>query len=1336
MSATAKNQIFTAIHTVGTLLPSDMLTRISEGKDVPGAKPADYHLFGAASVRDDAERRWEYLKGAWVVLRDKLSPEVGSRVPADPTGLAIANWLEPLFAELGFGRIRKTGETGITSDDGTKQFAISHLWERIPIHLTSWDADLDKRLGPGLVPPQSLVQECLNRTEAHLWAMLSNGRQLRLLRDSTSLVGASYVEFDLEAIFDGELFSEFVLLYRLLHVSRFDVAAGALASTCWLEKWRVESIESGTRALDQLRVGVQTAITCLGTGFTSHPANAGLRANLEPELFKKALLRLVYRLVILFVAEDRDLLIPADADPATREQYEKYFSTVRLRATAGRRRGSAHTDRWQALCQVFDGLGREEGFPQVGLPGLGGIYDNAETDEILRGLSLSNETLLTAIRALSVTRDTTAKRNRAVDYRHLDAEELGSIYESLLELVPRYDPGDRSFQLVELAGNERKTTGSYYTPTSLISCLLDSALDPVLDDAQKRGELAASANPKLDRAAVIAEELLKTTVCDPACGSGHFLVAAARRIAKRVAAVREQNPEPTINAVRTALREVIGRCIYGVDLNPMAVELAKVSLWLEALEPGKALNFLDAHIKHGNSLLGTTPALQEAGIPDDAFKSIEGDDSKWVTQLRKTNLAERTGQESLFELNDDEKISTARFAVELEKITRAKANSLAEVHLQAAAFREWATSLDYLHAKNVADAWCAAFVWIKTPEAPPAITWSLFRALKDPDRNAASYRTRAEILRLTNEYRFFHWHLEFPDIFQTPPSPGADINATAGWSNGFSCILGNPPWERVRVQKVEFFAQRDEAIARAPNAAVRKRMIEELARSNSSLAEDFSAAKRRADCESHFLRFSVRYPLTGHGELNTFSMFSETARMLLGQAGRVGIIVPTGIATNATTQIFFRNIVETMSLASLYDFENRQGIFPAVDSTTKFCLLTLSGHMAQEPQAQFAFYIHNTSELDEPGRRFFLTPEEIILLNPNTGTCPIFRSRRDADITLDVYRRVPILIKEDDSAGNPWGISVMRMFDMSHDSALFKTRKVLESDGWTLSGNRFVRSVDEMLPLYEGKMLHHYDHHWATYTDDDSTRDILLAEKQDPTTVAMPHYWIAKSDVDARLALNAWERDWLFGWRDIAKAVNERTAISFVFDKAASGNKVPLMFVDGEAEESASLTACQGSFVLDYVSRQKISGTTMNLFIWQQLPVLTPAQLGPHTAFTTPRALELTYTAYDMEPFARDLGDKGAPFRWDEDRRFLMRAELDALFFHLYGIERDDVDYIMDTFPIVKRKDEAKYGAYRTKDQILEIYDAMARATASGTEYQTILSPAPGHGARHPARKG
>lgn len=1321
MSATAKNQVFTAVHTIGALLPADMLQRISEGKDISGSTPADYHLIGARSVQDEAERHWDYLKGAWRELRTKLPYAAEAAAPADPTGLAQTQWLEPLFAELGFGRLTRT-PVGISSD-GAKTFPISHRWQHIPIHLTAWNTDFDKRPGPGTVPPQSLVQECLNRTEAHLWAVLSNGRQLRLLRDSTSLAGAACVEFDLEAIFDGELFSEFVLLYRLLHVSRFEVPEGAPASVCQLEKWRTEAIESGIRALEQLREGVKTAITALGTGFLRHPANSALRDNLDIRALHSALLRLAYRLLFLFVAEDRGALLDPEADDLAQHRYRDFFSSARLRQHAQRRRGTAHGDLYQGLRFVLDGLGAEGGRPELGLPGLGGIFDDTEADAVLGGLDLANEDLLAAVRALAIVRDPGAKRNRAVDYQHLGAEELGSVYESLLELVPKHDAAERTFELIELAGNARKTTGSYYTPTSLIERLLDSALDPVIDDAVKRGEARAAEAGQVDPHDPVVEELLSLTVCDPACGSGHFLVASARRIAKRVAAVREQNPEPTADAVRTALREVATRCIYGVDLNPMAVELAKVSLWLEALEPGRPLGFLDAHIKHGNALLGATPTLMEKGIPDEAMNPIEGDDKKFAAALKKLNAKQAPGQETLFETETEVKVANSAFAVSLRHITSAKADTLKQVRLQAEAYREWEHDAAYLHARHVADAWCAAFVWPKTPDAPQPVTNAVFRTLQHPNAAGASASTNNEIVRLVKQYAFFHWHLEFPEVFHVPPI--SDSVEPAGWSGGFSFICGNPPWEHIELKETEFFAARAPEIAEAAGAK-RKKLIDQLPTTNPNLSEEFEQTKRQIDGTRHFANDSGLYPLCGRGRIKTDPIFAELGRSLVAPTGRFGMILPTGIATDATTQHFFKDLVLRGSIASLYDFENAVPLFPDVHRSFKFSLLTLTGRATREHAAAFAFFLHDPRELDAPDKRFTLTPEEISLLNPNTGTCPVFRTRRDAEISLQAVNRFGPL-RPQDSRG-AYQLLIRRIFNMGNREVHeLCTRELIPEPGRVI--------------MMESKLTHAYNHRFATYTTEktNSTEYLPLTELANPERTTFGRYSIARSELESKIA-GLWDRDWILAWADVARSTDERTLLAVAVPRVATDFTLRVGF-PGDPRCGSLLLAAFNTFVVDFLLRLRQGGLHVSDYILEQVPIPSPNSLEPHRRFIEARVLELTYSSYDMAPFARDLGDLGGPFHWDERRRAIIRAELDALFFHLYGIAREDVSYIMETFPIVKRKDIAKFGSYRTKELILNLYDRMAAAgltlenSLPDLDEFSSLNPRPGEGARHPEKK-
>ncbi len=1382
-AATRTAPAFTSITTLGGLLPADMLLRIAEAKTVPGTKPADYGLPASVPVRDEAERAWEYLKPLWRELRTALPSDPVTGAPAaDPTGRASTDWLAQLFRKLDFGALTPVGPPGIPADsDPSVTFPITHRHGPALLHLIPWNQEPDKRPAPGQVPAQSLLQDCLNRTEAHLWAILTNGRRLRLLRDSSAMSTAAYVEFDLEAIFDGELFSEFVLLYAVLHASRFEVPEGSAASACWLERWRTLAIESGSRALDVYRDGVQQALTALGTGFLRHPANSELRENLDVQTYQQALLRLVYRMIFLFVAEDRGALLAPAADDRTHQRFVRYFSTTALRRRALRRPGTAHDDQYRTLELLVTALGDEDGRPELGLPGLGGLFNPTDADRPLRDARLANRDLFEAVRYLARVRDTDSRRWRPVDYLHMGSEELGSVYEALLELVPRHSPADRTYELVDRAGNDRKKTGSYYTPSALTEALLDSTLTPVIDDAQKRGEQLATKAGRPDATADIERELLALTVCDPACGSGHFLVGAARRIAKRLAAVREQNPEPTEQAVRHALHEVTARCVYGVDLNPLAVELAKVSLWLEAMEPGKPLGFLDAHIKHGNGLIGTTPTLLRGGIPDKAFKAIEGDDPKVARRLERENELQRKGNVGLFEVKDTEpNVTNTAFAAAARRITAAPDGDLADIRRKEEAYRSWESSPDYLRALHLADAWCAAFTWVKSENAPPAPTHDVFQALKDPESDGVPQSVHDEILRQREQYHFFHWHLEFPDVFTVPDTVDVSgVDPRTGWVGGFSCVVGNPPWDKVDFKDQEYFAVVNPEIAVISGVARRKAIVAWLTEFPKQ-SSAYARARRTIKGTFHFAADSEIFPLVAKGltvkgvtKLQTDQLFAERFTDLTSPHGRLGLILPTAIATSAGAQHLFSDFTRRATLATLYDFENKRPKSPAlpqggkwfesVHSSYKFCLLTLTGRDGSEPAARFGFFLGDVTDLDDPERVFSLSPEDLSLISPNTGALPVFRTRRDAELTTAVYHRFPVLWNEKRPGGNPWGMRFKNLFDMTDDSDLFRTRKQLEGDGWELRGHIFEREAERMLPLYEGKMAQLFDHRWNSFsgTDNDDVHRNGPLEKDDPTMSAVPRYWVQETGnvqvvrngrevdvpgVQVQLSEAAWDRDWLLGWRDVARATDERTAIPAFIPRSAVSNKFHLMMPTSGPLALAALTATQSSLAFDFISRQKIGGAAMGLFVWKQLPVPHPDALTTHLPFLLPRVLELSYTAYDMRGLARNLGDEGEPFRWDETRRAQLRAELDACFFHLYGISRDDADYVLETFQSesggLKNNEIAKYGEYRTKNLILAEYDRMAAAgltletpldeSESGT-YRSTLTPPPGHGPRHPA---
>jgi hypothetical protein len=1203
----------------------------------------------------------------------------------------------------------------------------------------------------------SAIQDWLNANEINLWGFCSNGFRLRLVRDNQSLTRPAYIEADLRAIFEEENFADFAALWLLAHASRFG-QPGALPSDCALERWREAGQKEGVAARDRLRDGVEAALLSFGNGFLAHPDNGPLRERLHSgELslteFFGQLLRLIYRLIFLLAAEDRDLLHPPGTSAAARKLYAAGYSLAALRESAVRRAAwDRHYDRWEGLKITFAALTRGE--KRLGLPALDGLFAPGTLSD-LENTRLVNRALMEAVYRLAWLKDDSGLV--PVNWRDMETEEPGSVYESLLELTPQLNGDGRHFKFAEggeAKGHARKTTGSYYTPDSLVQSLLDSALDPVLDRVEAEADDPAAA-------------LLSVAVIDPACGSGHFLLAAARRIATRLAQARTHGLASPAD-FRHALRDVARACIHGVDRNPMAVELTKVALWIETVEPGKPLGFLDANIRCGDALFGLfdLKALAE-GIPDAAYKQLAGDDKETAKHFAKRNKDEREGQGALdFAKGGGRLPAASPMAGEAKALRAMPEDSPEEIAAKRKRFEAARADPRRWNLRIAADLYVAAFLTPKAggmPENRNTVTIPTTAHIWDALAGRTVYGPlvgRAQ--ELTGEARAFHWPLEFPDV------------VAAG---GFDVVLGNPPWERIKLQEQEFFAARDPEIAQASNASARGKLIAKLKEAAPStreraLFEEFEAAKRAAEASSLFARVEAedggRFPLTGRGDVNTYALFAELFANLTSKRGRAGVIVPTGIATDDNTKAFFNYLIDQKNLVSLWSMYEVRQWFSATDDRKSFCLLTL-GNTLKQPR--FAFDISEIADLAHPEKVFELSADEIARINPNTKTAPVFRSRADAELTANIYSRAPVLIDEKKGRdGNPWGVSFMAMFHMANDSGQFRTAAELRRAGFVREGSDWIgplgvgprqssfalvsghddRSLAldggshangpvRYLPLYEAKMIHQFDHRWATYDEGDS-RDVTDIEKVDSSFEPTPRYWVPERDIANRLEDKSWTRGWLLGWRDIVLRAVERTVIFSAIPRAAVGHTCPLIFVDADPKQWAALLANLDSMVLDFVARLKVGGTHLTYGYLKQFPVLPiSSYASADLAFIVPRVLALTYTSHSMAPFARDLGYDGPPFKWDEERRAQLRAELDAFYARAYGLTRDELRYILDpadvrgadypseTFRVLKANDLKRFGpedseigvraghaavgmgTYHTARLVLQAWDRMER---------------------------
>jgi hypothetical protein len=1216
---------------------------------------------------------------------------------------------------------------------------------RVPIVVVPPQEQLDRR-SPTLSTDRSrspafALQDYLNDRDDALWGIVTNGTQLRLMRDNASLTRPAYIEADLAQMFTNEDIASFAVLWLLIHRSRFGVA-DAPAPDCALERWRDAGSKEGEAARNRLADQVQLALKLLGSGFLE--ANPDLAVKLHSrevnltEWFNE-LLRLVYRLIFLMVAEDRNLLHPDKAKPEARNLYAEGYSLQSLRKQCYRAATwDKHHDRYEGMKVVFRAL--THGQPVLALPALGGLFAEYRLPH-LETARLRNRAFMEALYRLSWLDQKAGMV--PVNWRAMETEELGSVYESLLELQPQLGEDGKTLvfasEAAEQRGNQRKTTGSYYTPDSLVQALLDTALDPVLDKTE-----AGADDP--------AKALLELSVIDPACGSGHFLLAAARRIATRLARIRAEGT-PSLADFRHALRDVARCCIHGVDRNPMAVELTKVALWIETVDPGLPLGFFDAQIRCGDALLGVfdLKVLQE-GIPDAAYKPLTSDDkdvAKYYRDKNRREQKERSKVESGFGFNRQQ--NYMREYAELRAMTE---DTLDEVEAKVQRLRKLTSEgAGAWTLARACDLYVSAFLLPRTrggqftgPDGVPrrgvevvptsGTLWEYLRGVQPfgPLFGAA--------IEAAAQVRAMHWPLEFPDIMQR---------------GGFDVVLGNPPWERIKLVEKEFFATRSPEIATAANKAARDRMIKALGDAEAgtpqrALSEDFESAKRVSEAASIFVRVSDveggRFPQTGKGDVNTYALFAELFSNLVANDGRAGVIVPTGIATDATTASFFDGLMSTGRLVSLYSFYEIRLVFLATDDRNSFCLLTL-GTTSEKPR--FAFSLLKASDAEDTRRVFQLSRDEIAAINPNTRTAPVFRSRADAELTAKIYANAPVLIDEAaGTGGNLWGVSFARLFDMSNDSDLFRTAAQLMVESFARNDTDWVRGhmaggnalalaggrseseveiyggphdAERYVPLYEAKMVHLLDPRFAGYDGTgDVTTDSTAKEKENPQWNPAPRYWVPCQEVEVRLRERGWNRRWLLGWRDITNASSERTTIATVFPRVGVGNSLPLILFPGlmANEHIAALVGNLSSLTVDYSSRFKVGGIHLNYFIFEQLPILPPSFYSePRLAYVTPRVLELTYTSHSLAPFARDLGHHGPPFVWDEDRRALLRADLDAFYARAYGLTRDELRYVLDpadvkgpdypseTFRVLKEKEIRQHGEYRTRRLVLEAWDRM-----------------------------
>jgi len=757
---------YPSIRIEGAILSPDILERID---DAPGQRPSDFGLDTATKVKDEIARAWADAQDYWRIFQRKIEL---LRPDATATTETRNNWMVPLFGLLGYQL--EYQQRGIELNE--KNYTISHRATNRAntcVHIVGYSesAGLDRKPEKVRMSAHGMVQEYLNLSD-ELYGLVTNGRLLRLLRDSSRLVKLTYLEFDLDRIFTDGLFADFAVLYRLLHASRLPATHESAAESL-IEHYHQDSLDSGARIRAGLSSAVEQAIKDFANGFLDHADNADLceavrSAALTPIAFYGELLRLIYRILFLLVIEERRLVFPDSANAVGRSVYERFYSLQRLRRLSEKRylADRRRYDLWASLISTFHLFEADGPGLKIGIAPLAGDLFRPNAIAHLETCTLSNDVLLGCLRSLNIYEHPISHQPIRVNYAALNVEEFGSVYEGLLEYKPVFVRNGQNIEFDFEEGNDRSVTGSHYTPDDLVQPLIKNSLEYLIADKLK--------GPDPEKG------LLSLRVADIACGSGHILLAAARRIAIELAIVRTHEEQPSPAAFRSAVRDVIRECIYGVDLNPLAVELCKVALWLEAHNPGEPLNFLDHHIKNGNAIVGYVRREDvDRGVPNEAFATVAGDDKETAAIFRSRNKAERVrGQGKLdFSPSVDRHLRVIRD--QWLQLSRLPERTPEEIEAKRQSYLAFTQTPDAWLLDQLAAIPIAQFYLRKTPNNEDRIiTQGDFREYWSGLRHVRGQGT-AEAAALAITENFFHWFLQFPDVIE---------------NGGFDCILGNPPY--------------------------------------------------------------------------------------------------------------------------------------------------------------------------------------------------------------------------------------------------------------------------------------------------------------------------------------------------------------------------------------------------------------------------------------------------------------------------------------------------------------------------------------------------------------
>ncbi len=1321
-----------------------------------------------------------------------------------------SNLIWPVLGAIGWTaylpqqRLKAGGRSAVPDgllflDEAMKRQAgqLPEEWKRyslgaVLVESKRWMRPLDmqsERHGERIAPSTQMLRYLRlvdDHTDGELrWGILTNGCHWRLYWQGARSVSEQYFQFNLADL----------LGYPCNEARNGDIALSEEERSHWLRIFALvfgrasflpsssDSITFIRRTLDssqyfEERVAENLSHTVFENVFPSIVKGlADAVPGSSPTDVRDAALIFLYRLLFIFYAEDRNLLPMWDSRYDSNSIRKLVRDEIGARVDRNYEFSSSLTRYWNTIDDLAFAISR--GDSSMGLSPYNGKLFDRNKAPVLADARLTDSVIAPVIDCLSF--DRSSDRRRYINYQELSVQQLGSIYERLLEQnVVRNSSGSISIRPSAYA---RKATGSYYTPDDLVQLIIRETLQPlirdkydafqqqlsVISDKTKRDEVKIALLKGVDPAAAI----LELKICDPAMGSGHFLVNLVDYLAHAVhEAIADANamvnlPDDiqyvsplldTVNKIRWTImksatdasltldddrltdrniirRIILKRCVYGVDKNEMAVELAKVSLWLHTFTAGAPLSFLDHHLHCGNSLFGEWVANALDKLDKQGKKML------MIPYLRQAIKSAGTSQKLDFIADADiaEVDQSTEFYDDLVELTD-PLNSILRI-LQ---------TLEWMNLKDEAD--CTAVhgwldglfgdpIRIAQEVFEPALPTYHRKQVRPSDRNAEDFspvpengsREREQVVsvlqrarNLLNEEKFYNWEVSYPGVWK---------DWEGNRTGGFDAVVSNPPWERIKMQPVEWFAARDSRVSTAPTDAIRRKVIRDLERTDPDLYIEYNTAAQRAKATAVRARQCGDYPLLSSGDINLYALFVERCCSLLKPGGMLGLLIPTGIATSKTASRFFRKVSGEGRLKAIYDFENK-GLFPDVHSSFKFCaFIASSSRMFEETQC--AFNLHNVHQIDDADRTFSMSVADFHTLNPNTGTMPMLRSHRDARLMKLTYAKLPILANHRKAKPRPvWPVTYYPMLHLAGDSDKFRNQGQLTDDegAWKKDESLWEDADGLWHPLHVGRMIGPYDHRAASVSVDDPSlqnpalsNSIPVEDKANPKFTPTPQFWVRETEVPLDKSVG-----WMLGFRDIARSTDIRTMIAAAIPWGPVGHTLPLLLPSSPELERSNLSLLLGnlnSVMFDYLIRQKEQSAHLSWYIVEQMPVVPPdvyetTSFGPKSAGQVVKeaVLELTYTSHSMAPFAKDLGYVDArgrvrqPFKWNVDRRLRLKAKLDAVYFLLYGMynkrkrkdSREDIEYIYSTFPILERQETRDFGSFLTRDLALAYCNSLS----------------------------